>query len=133
MTASSFLCTFTDQPKKIFILDALGALISAVMLGIILPAIQPWIGMPLGVLRLLSIIPVVYLLYDLIVYYRARSNFRIFIRVIALLNLAYCILSVGLMLLHWTNLTAFGKLYFIGECLIIIAIASLEWKVAGSN
>jgi hypothetical protein len=133
MTASSFLSTFTDQPKWVFILDASGALLSALMLGLVLPAIQEWVGMPLRVLRLLSIIPVVYLIYDLLVYYRTRSNFRIFIRVIALLNLAYCILSVGLMLLHWTNLTTLGKLYFLGECLIIIVIASLEWKVAGSN
>ena len=132
MKRNSFLLTLAKQPKTVFALDAGGAVLSAVMLGLALPTIQTWIGMPLNILYVLCIIPLVYLIYDLIVYYTLKFRFEIYIKIIAILNIAYCGLSIFLMYAHWADLTLLGKIYFVGECLIIAIIAFLEWKVSGS-
>ena len=46
--------------RILLLADGIGALVSAIMLGIVLPNFQPLVGMPLKELYILAAIPVVF-------------------------------------------------------------------------
>ena len=51
--------------KQVFLLDAAGAALSVVLLGVVLPAVQPSIGMPGVVLDALALWATACLVYSL--------------------------------------------------------------------
>ena len=127
---------FTDQQhsrvlnkRNIFLLDGLGAVVSCLFLGLVLPALQPYIGMPLFVLYGLAALAFSFALYSLSCYYFADHNNPKWLLGIITLNLSYCLLSLILLMRFWGLLTPFGATYFIAEKLIVLGIVSLEWRV----
>ncbi len=130
MKFSSMIQTAVQNPEKLILVDGLGALLSAFSLGILLPAFQPYFGMPVSVLYVLAIFPVFFALYDFTCYARKPQNWALFIRIIAVANLLYCCLSISLLLYHFTQLTSLGGIYFILELIIVITLAIFELQVA---
>lgn len=116
--------------KNLFLLDAAGALLSALMLGLVLPYYQEFFGIPLSALRLLAIPPVVFLVYDLVVWSRIKSNHGRWLRIIALANLAYCVFSLGIAYQHAEVMTLWGKGYLVGEILVVVLLAIWELRAA---
>lgn len=116
--------------KKIFILDGAGALLSALFLGVILPAGQSYFGIPLEVLRVLAIFPVGFALFDTSCYFASPKNDARNLRIIAGLNLVYCALSLWLAAYHWERLTYLGWLYMAGEVAIVLVIVRMELRIA---
>ena len=117
---------FTLPSEKRFLLDAFGAFLTALLLGVILPAFQPFFGMPVTVLYCLAGIAAVFCLYSLGCHFRAGDQWRPLLRAIALANLAYCCLTMGLVVYWWEQLTALGVLYFVGEAGIVLGLAGME-------
>jgi len=121
---------WTNNPAQLFLLDGAGALLSAFMLGVVLVSLQPMIGMPISTLYLLAAIPCCFIFFD--IYHSIKKSITGQpLRIICILNLAYCCLSLVMSILHRETLTAWGWIYIIGECLLILMIARLEWLVAG--
>jgi len=118
-----------STPKNLFLIDGLGALLSAFLLGVVLVKLQPYIGMPIKELYFLAAIPCFFAVYDLICYFKVKENWRPYLKGIAIANLHYCVLSVGLLIYHFPKLTGLGVAYFIGEILIVIGLAWYEVKV----
>lgn len=127
MTLHRVLINLT--PRQLFRLDALGALLTALLLGVVLPAFQPLFGMPVNVLHVLAGIAVVFFLYSLSCHFRAGEKWRPLLRAIALANLAYCFLTMGLVVYWWEQLTVLGVLYFVGEAGIVLGLAGVELKM----
>lgn len=117
-------------PKKLFLMDGIGACISAIMLGIVLVQLQKYIGMPTNVLYLLAIIPVFFAIYSFTSYLKAGKNASSLLKGIAIANLCYCILSIYFMIKHMEVLTSLGWTYFILEILIVVSLVGIELKVA---
>lgn len=115
--------------RTIFLLDGVGALISALSLGVILPAFQEWIGMPHKVLYQLASLATIFAFYSLTRYKFADLSNPNWLRGIIALNLSYCALSLTLVVTHFESLTALGLTYFILEKVIVLAIVGLEWKI----
>ncbi len=120
-------------PKKLFLIDGLGAMLSAFLLGVVLVKLQSFIGMPTNQLYFLAAIPCFFALYDLISYFRVEENWRPYLKGIAIANLFYCVLSIGLLVIHFSKLTALGVAYFVVEILIVVVIAWYELKVTNSK
>jgi len=120
----------TTHPRRLFAIDGAGALLSAVLLGLVLPALQHLIGMPLRALYLLAAFPVFFALYDAWCYWRLQKGYAPYLRQIGLANLLYCILSVGLLAYHLPLLQPVGIVYFTGELLIVLFLAILELRAA---
>ena len=118
------------SPKKLFLFDAIGALISSVMLGIILAYIQPLVGMPKSILYLLAGIAFVFFIYSSFCFLFIKKNIKSFLIGIALANFGYCILSLIFMYNNFDLLTTLGITYFVLEKVIVIALASVEFKTA---
>ena len=112
-----------------FVVDALGALISAMLLGFVLPVYKDVFGIPLSTLNVLAIIPMGFVFYDLSVYFFTRSIKRLHLRMIAVLNILYCVVSLAYVINDMDEVTLLGWTYIIGEVLIVLGIAVYEWRI----
>ncbi len=122
--------TLNIAPKKIFLIDCIGAITSTFFLGVVLTTFEEFFGMPSHILYYLASIALVFAVYSFACYFRFPEKWTSFLKVIAFANLFYCILTLILVIYLFQQLTLFGLAYFIGEMILIIGIVSLEFKVA---
>ncbi|MEM8508622.1 MAG: hypothetical protein AAF717_12370 [Bacteroidota bacterium] len=106
------------NPKTLFLIDAVGALFSAFMLGVVLVQFESIFGIPQAALYLLSIIPCFFVLYDLACYSFIKNTYGPFLKLLALLNGSYCILSLGLAVVYSDKITIYGWCYLLIEIAI---------------
>jgi hypothetical protein len=118
--------------QKIFMIDSLGALVSAIFL-LILAKLEPIFGMPKSVLSYLIPIPFVFCAFSAYAYYFSNQKWGRFLRAIAIANLLYCAFTFFLVFKHFTNLTKLGLAYFVMEILIVVALAGIEWRIANRS
>lgn len=118
------------NPKRLFIVDGIGAIVSAIMLGIVLVRLESYIGIPSTTLYILAIIPIFFLFYDFISYRSEDAYIGRRLQGIAIMNLLYCFLSIGFTYYHRESITSLGLVYVVIEILIILYIVVLELKAA---
>ncbi|MEM8526624.1 MAG: hypothetical protein AAGG68_18415 [Bacteroidota bacterium] len=116
--------------KQLFLVDAVGAILSAFLLGVVLVKLEHFFGIPLAVLYLLAAFPCFFACYDLLCYFLAKKRATFFLKGIAYANIAYCILSIGIAFFHLESITYLGWTYILGEVLIVGLLVRLEIKVA---
>ncbi len=114
--------------KNIFLLDGLGALLSAFSLGVLLTTFQSIFGMPLPVLYGLSLVAGLFAVYSLGCHFFSPHNWRPFLRSIAVANVLYACLSLGMVVCFYDELTAWGVGYFGAELLVLLALVALELR-----
>ena len=119
-----------SNPKKLFFLDALGAILSAFILGRVLVKFEPIFGIPKSTLYFLSSIPLVFSIYDFYCYSIVTKSHRRWLKPIAFANLFYCCLSLSLAYFHKNEITLLGGVYISLEVLIIVSLAFIELRVA---
>lgn len=119
--------------RSIFFADASGALLSAVMLGIVLPAYTDFFGMPQQILRPLAMTAGIFCIYSSVCFFLAPKRWQIFLRTIAFLNLGYCCASAIFMYQFWSSLTLWGSLYFLSEKLVVLALAGIELRISAKS
>lgn len=118
------------EPKKLFLIDGLGALVSAFLLGVILVQLESIFGIPRNTLYFLAFLPCLFAVYDFYSYHRIEKNIDSFLKGIAIINLIYCCISIGLAFYHHQSITYLGWGYIILEILIVIVLVYIEWEVA---
>jgi hypothetical protein len=119
------------NPKRIFLVDSIGAFISALFLFFVLAPNESYFGMPRMELIYLSIIAFTFFIYSLSCYLFVHNCRKAFLNVIMIANILYCCLTVGLVLYHFPNLTIPGMVYFLVECMLIIGLVGLENRLLG--
>lgn len=127
------LTKLKKHTRRIFLIDSIGALTTALLLGVVLPVFQKYIGMPLKVLYMLALIAVGFLIYSFTCYVLNPKNWRPFLQLIALANISYCFLSTILIILYYDELSLMGFMYFIGEICLVMIIGLIEMKLASRN
>ncbi len=117
------------NPQKLFLIDGFGALLSAFLLGVVLVKFENIFGMPRNTLYFLAFLPCIFAAYDFYTYLRIRVNQGLYLKIIAIANLAYCFISIGLAFYHRHQLTALGWVYFLFEIAIVIILVIIELKM----
>lgn len=117
-------------PTNLFLLDALGALISAFLLSFVLVKLKSIIGMPVEVLYILAAVPAVFALYSFSCFFFVRERWRPFLKLIAIANSVYCLVSLAMIFYHYEELTKLGIAYFLVEIVIVLLLVGVEWRVA---
>lgn len=120
---------FSKNPKKLFLIDAIGAFVSAILililsnfnLGISTQNLTGLIAFAIG----LSI-------YSIICFFSVHKKHIRFIRILTVTNLLYCILTFVMLIFHFSNLTIISLLYFPLELIIISLLIVFELKVSKS-
>ena len=118
------------EPRKLLLLDGLGALISSTMLGGVLVYFQQHIGMPYHILYSLALAAICFATFSLSSYLRKSSNPKRSLRIIAIVNILYCLISLGLVIHFYSLLTIFGIGYFLLEKVVVLSLAFIELKVS---
>lgn len=115
--------------RTIFLLDGVGALVSGVFLGLVLPSLQPLVGMPVGALRALALVAVVFSVYSLSCFAFVDHGQPGWLRLLSTCNLIYCAVTLGLVVWYRDQLTLLGFLYFGAEAAIVVALVWLERRI----
>jgi hypothetical protein len=116
MTRTSFL----------FLIDGIGALISILLLGFILPLWSNFLGVSPIDLSVLASIACVLALYSCACFVGKVQN-KAFLKIVAIANISYCLLTF-IWLWYMPQITLWGILYFVGEIVVIMTLATIEWK-----
>lgn len=118
------------NPRKLFLYDGLGALLSAFLLGVVLVQFEWFFGIPKTSLYFLAFLPCLFAVYDFVHYRKMDNNISAPLKGIAIVNLLYCCLSLAIAFYHFDVITIYGWIYIVNEILIVVAIANIELKVA---
>ena len=116
------------DPRKLFLIDSMGAVVTALLTGVMLAQFESFFGVPAQTLYVLAIAPVLYGVYSLVCYLRFPASWRILMRIIASANLLYAIVVNVWMLFFQPGITGWGMMYFVGEFFILVGIALIEFK-----
>jgi hypothetical protein len=114
--------------RTLFLLDGLGALLSAFLLGAVLPRFALALGVLAPTLRLLMGVALLLVVWSLGHACWAPRPARL--RVTACANVAYCALTIALLSAQRGTLTAWGWAYFSAEMAVILSLAWVEWRRA---
>lgn len=120
----------TSNPQAIFLIDALGACLTAFLLAVVLARFEPYFGMPPKVLYGLSLAACLLAIYSFSCYFFKPKNWKIYLKIIAVVNLVYCCMTMGLVVFYWQQMTVLGLGYFGGEVLVIGGLVWMEWGMA---
>ena len=131
-TVRKIINKLTVEPKIIFLIDSIGAIITAFFLFVILINFNEYFGMPPTILTCLSIIVAFFCIYSMSCFFFLKENWTRFIRTISIANLLYCILTMGLVIVNYSILTTLGIAYFLVEIIIICGLVYIELNVANT-
>lgn len=121
------------NPKRIFLLDGLGAFLTMFFLVTVLSIFEEYLGMPQPILTFLSILALAYAIYSFFCFYLIRNNWRPFLKIICIANLLYCCLTIGIVIHCYAKLTVLGVIYFLIEIILILGLVLLEQKALNSR
>jgi len=120
----------TEKPKTLFLIDSLGAMLTALFLFAVLRNFNNYFGMPKPILTYLSAIAACFSVFSAFCFLFLQKSWVLFIKVISFANLLYCILIMVLLIMYYSQLTIIGMVYFIIEIIIIGSLASIELNVS---
>lgn len=116
--------------RGVFLVDAIGAVISAIFLGIVLPIFPEYFAMPLKTLYYLAGLAILFSIYSSICALFPPNNYKLFIYCIAMVNSSYCLLTFSLFVYFFKELKSLDLIYFMGEIAILLILIRWEFKKA---
>lgn len=125
--------TFIKHPRLYFLIDGIGAFFSFSVLMFLVAPFESFFGMPKESVYILGSIALSLAIYSLSCSAINMTRWKIFLRIIAILNTIYVFVSLSFMIKHWEHLRMFGYLYFISEKIVVLSLAGLEWKLSGKE
>jgi hypothetical protein len=129
-TVSKIIKHLSLEPKKLFLIDSIGALTTASLLFVVLRNFNEYFGMPERILTYLSLIAVCFCIYSTTCSFVIKANWTPFIKAISIANLLYCVFTICLIIFNDPQLTTIGIAYFLGEIAIICGLVYIELNVA---
>ena len=116
--------------KALFVIDSIGALLSAFLLAVVLSGFEPLFGLPRATLFFLAMFPCLFAVYDLNCFIWVGRNPGRYLKIIAIMNFGYCIISLITAIYRYNDLTILGWLYIVGEVIVVFSLAAFEFQVA---
>jgi len=115
--------------RQVFLIDAVGAIISA--LSLLIPySLETLFGMPKNTVGIFICIAIVYFIYSSTIYLVKIENWKPYLTIIALLNISYCLFTMYHIFKNSDTITLYGFVYFIGEILIILTLSIFELRLS---
>lgn len=120
----------SSNPTFVFLVDSLGALVTALFLLLIRQFFPVYFGIPENMLAGLIIMACLFSVFSFSCFLFVKKKQSFFLKTIATANFLYCVLTVVLVYYYFSPLTYRGIAYFCIEITIILALVYLEWNVA---
>ena len=116
--------------RQLFLIDGIGAMVTAVLLSQVLARFESVFGMPSTILYALASLAVGFAVYSFTCYWLLKKNWKPYLKGIAIANMIYSLTTLGLIVYLNESVTYLGLIYFIGEIIIILFLASWEFKLS---
>lgn len=116
--------------KAIFLVDAIGALLTGSLLMGIPALFSGGFGIPGNIIYALSAVAGIFAVYSFGCFYFWPGNWQPYLKAIAVANLLYCCCTLGLVIYFYQRLTVLGWIYFLSEVLLMIGLIYVEMKAA---
>ncbi len=118
-----------SNPRKVFLIDGFGAIVSAFSLGILLVQFETMFGMPKEKLYYLAIAAVIFATYSLSCYFFfSNKNWQRYLTIIAISNFIYSLITFSLIIRLSHKLIIWGFIYFLLEIIILLILIWIEYK-----
>jgi O-antigen/teichoic acid export membrane protein len=124
---------FPGNFRNLFLFDGLGALITTLLLWLLVAPLESFFGMPSQIVEFLALIAACFAIYSFSCSLLIRRDWKPFLKVIALANLGYCLLTFSLLIYYREEVLLWGWIYFLGEIIIVISLGIYEWKFLRSR
>lgn len=121
---------FTNLPKQLFLLDAIGAFITATFIGVVMRNNIDIFGLPPQEAVVMTFIAYSFFCFSGICYLFVKNKHYKYIFTIASANSLYVLLSFFIFFNHFNDLTPFGIMYLLSEMATIILLVTLEFSIA---
>ncbi len=118
------------NPKKLMLIDGLGAIFSTIMLGLVLIQLNELIGLAIKELYTLAVLASLYSIYSMSCYFLVKTFRSIHFNIIASANLVHCVITLFLLYQYLDNLKPLGFLYFGIELIALVILIAIEFKLA---
>lgn len=128
MTETEFIKRPVLKSQTLFLIDGLGAFVTAFLLFAILRTFHEFFGMPKETVTFLSVLAVIFCLYSITCFLFLKTNWQPYLRAISIANLLYCCLTMSLIIYYYHSLTVWGITYFLAEIIVICGIVVVELK-----
>ena len=121
---------FSKKTRNLFLLDGSGAALTTCTLFFVLRHYSDNVGIPKNVLMYLSVVGLVCCAYSIACCLLLDGNWTPYLRVIATINLLYCMLTLTMLCFYINRLTKIGWAYFLSEVFVIGLLVYIELSVA---
>lgn len=118
--------------QNIFLIDGIGAITTASLLYFLLGTFTDFFGVSHETLYVLSGIALCFAIYSFCCHMLLKTKLRPYLSLLSVLNISYCVMTT-IMIFRSTTITTWSITYFIGEMLLVLALAILELKLARSH
>lgn len=118
---------FTQNPRKLSLIDAFGALTTAMLLWFVIKNVG--IDLSVSIIKSLSAFAFLIALYSFASFMFIRTNWRSYILSIATINISYCVVTLTTLLFQ-SKMRLTGYCYFIIEIVFITVLVNIQLQVA---
>ncbi|WP_136668002.1 hypothetical protein [Flavobacterium sp. H122] len=115
--------------QKLLLLDSLGAL-SSVLFLVAIGQYEQFFGINKEIIQLLVPIPILFSVYSFLSYYFSNTKWPLFLKIIAVANILYCLVTLCILFIFFKQLSLLGISYFSIEIAVIFTLALYELKIA---
>ncbi|GAB5540200.1 MAG: hypothetical protein Salg2KO_23030 [Salibacteraceae bacterium] len=116
-------------PRRIFLIDGLGAMISAILL-VAIASLESVFQFPEQLAYELALVALILSTYSMACYFvRPKSMFN-FLLALVIANIGYSVFTGIVILYYWNTVSIYSTIYFISEILLILTLASIEFRMA---
>ncbi len=115
--------------KSIFLFDGIGAALSTALLGLVLPALDKLVGMPIPILYILACFAFSYMIFSFSCFFWANHQNPGWLKVIICANLFHCFLTIVFLAIYHSEIKALGFIYFVVETIVVLGVVQLERKI----
>jgi len=120
---------FIAKPKKVFLIDGFGALLTALLLFFVLRTFNTFFGLSKSTFEYLSLLALAFSVYSFCCFFLIASIWKPYLRIICIANILYCLLTLGIVFYYYRSISVFGIAYFLGEITVICVIVFLEISI----
>lgn len=114
----------------LFMVDAIGALLSSLLLFAIAKKFSLSFGLSESVLVKLSFVALLMAFYSTLCYISIKHRWKSFLISVSLINFIYCTITFLVLIYYWSEITALGIVYLSAEIMVILLLAFFEVSTA---
>jgi hypothetical protein len=131
MALKSIKEKIAKKPREIFLIDAIGAFLTTLFLGtMILLKSKLQLGMPSKTIVFLAFVGASFSIYSFWCSFFIKNKWQFFLKIIVIVNSCYCILTLGLLIFFYNQLTLLEMIYFSVELFVLILLIIFEWEIS---